>query len=289
VERKLARIAGSAHGIVTRAEALRDGITTGQIEWRLRSGVLIPEYPGVYRVGHRAQNVEARYVAAVKACGEGALLWGRPAAHLFGLLKGAPPPPEVMTPTKRRVKGIKTRRSRNVDPRDATIFRGIPITTVPRTLVDLAPDLRLNQLSRAFHEASVRHGTEPQHVEAVLDRRPNSPGAGKLRKVMHGDVHLTLSKLERAFLTQLTSAGLPLPETNKPAGGRYVDCRWPAHRLTVELDSYRFHNSRHAWEKDRRREREAHARGDDFRRYTYGDVCEHPKLMLSELRALLPP
>ena len=64
-----------------------------------------------------------------------------------------------------------------------------------------------------------------------------------------------------------------------------MDCRWPQHRLTVELDSYQFHNSRHSWEQDRRRERDARARGDDFRRYTYGDVFEHPKLMLAELRS----
>ena len=67
-----------------------------------------------------------------------------------------------------------------------------------------------------------------------------------------------------------------------------MDCRWPDIALTVELDSYRFHNSRHAWEQDRRREREAHARGDDFRRYTYGDITEHPRQMLRELRGLLP-
>jgi very-short-patch-repair endonuclease len=192
-----------------------------------------------------------------------------------------------MTPTRRRVKGIRTRRCRNIHPLDASTFRGIPVTTVPRILVNLAPDLPLNQLSRAFHEAGVRHGIKPKHVEAVLDRRPTSPGAGKLRRVMHGDVPVTLSKLESAFLTQLRNTDLPLPQTNKPAGGRYVDCHWPEHKLTVELDSYRYHNSRHAWEQDRRREREARARDDEFRRYTYGDVFEEPRLMLAELRAVL--
>ena len=82
-------------------------------------------------------------------------------------------------------------------------------------------------------------------------------------------------------------AYLPPPLTNSPAGGRWVDCRWPEHRLTVELDGYRYHASRHAWEQDRRREREARARGDEFRRYTYGDVFDGPHLMLNELRALL--
>lgn len=66
-----------------------------------------------------------------------------------------------------------------------------------------------------------------------------------------------------------------------------MDCRWPERGLTVELDGYRYHHSRHAWEQDRRREREARARGDEFRRYTFGYVFETPELMLSELRALL--
>jgi very-short-patch-repair endonuclease len=133
----------------------------------------------------------------------------------------------------------------------------------------------------------VRHHTTPAMVEVVLARRPSSPGAGKLRAVLRGEVKVKLSELERRFLYLLEENRLPLPQTNRPAGGRRVDCRWPDRRLTVELDSYRYHHSRHAWEQDRRREREAHARGDEIRRYTHGDVFEHPAAMLSELRALL--
>ena len=176
-------------------------------------------------------------------------------------------------------------RSRGLDARDATTFRGIPVTSVPRTLIDIAADLSLDALARACHEAGVRYGTTPKAVEAVLARRPTSPGAKKLRRVIHGDVHVTLSKLEAHFLELLRNAGLPLPVTNRPAGGRRVDCRWPEHRLTVELDGYRFHNSRHSWEQDRHREREARAGGDDFRRYTYGDVFDRPRVMLDEVRA----
>ena len=164
---------------------------------------------------------------------------------------------------------------------------GIPVTSVARTLVDLAEVLGPGALARACHEAGVLHRTTPGEVEAVLARRPRSPGAGRLRAVLRGDVKVTLSTLERSFLRMLRAEGLPLPVTNRPAGGRRVDCRWPEFRLTVELDSYQFHRSRHAWEQDRRREREAHARGDDFRRYTYGDVCEQPRFMLAELRNLL--
>jgi very-short-patch-repair endonuclease len=286
VERVLARIAGGEHGLVTRAGLLASGVTDEEIKQRLRKGGLLREYRGVYRVGHRAPSLEARYLAAVLACGEGALLCGLAAGYLFGAIKGLAPPPEVTVPTKRRVRGVRTRRSR-VDPRDATTFRRIPVTTLPRTLVDLAAVLDLDDLGRAFHEAEVRHRTTPAQVEAVLARRPQSPGAAKLRAVLHGDAPIVLSRLEKRFLALLRQAGLPLPVTNRPAGGHWVDCRWPQHRLTVELDSYRYHHSRHAWEQDRRREREARARGDEFRRYTYGDVFEQPKQMLAELRSLL--
>jgi hypothetical protein len=266
---------------------LRAGVTAAEIEQRLQTGALIREHRGVYRVGHRAPSVEARYMAAVRACGEEALLSGRAAGYAFGALTGPAPPPEVTAPTERRVKGIKTRRSRRMDPRDATRFRGIPVTTLPCTLVDLAAVLDLDDLARACHEAGVRHGTTPAQVEAVLARRPNSPGGAKLRAVLRGDAPVTLSRLEKGFLSLLREAGLRRPETNRPAGGRQVDCRWPAHRVTVELDSYRYHHSRHAWEQDRRREREARARGDEFRRYTWCDVFEQPELMLAELRVLL--
>ena len=288
VEAKLALMAGARHGVVTRSDLFSAGVTRQEIRSRLRRGDLIRVHRGVYRVGHRAPSIEATYLAAVLAAGEGALLSGRAAAHLWGLMKGTPPTPEITARTQRRIEGVKTHRERGLDPRDAAVARGIPVTTVPRTLVDLSSKLSLETLARACHEAGVRHGTTPNAVEAVLARRPNSPGAKKLRRVMSGDVKVTLSKLESHFLELLRTEGLPLPITNKPAGGRRVDCRWPDHRLTVELDGYQFHNSRHSWEQDRRREREARARGDDFRRYTYGDVFERPAPMLRELRYLRP-
>jgi hypothetical protein len=284
VEATLAEMAGRSHGVVTRAQLLAAGITRDEIDHRLSFGALLREHRGVYRVGHRAPSVEARYLAAVWACGDDAVLSGRAAAHLWGILKGAAPAPEVTAHTERRVHGLTTHRARHIE---RTTHRGIPITTVPRTLVDLAAHLPLDALARACHEAGVIHDTTPRQVEAVLAKRPRVKGATRLRAVTSGDVQVTLSELERQFRERLRAAGLPLPKTNKPAHGRRVDCRWPDRRLTVELDSYRYHRSRHAWEQDRRREREARARGDEFRRYTYGDVLQSPRLMLAELSALL--
>ena len=99
----------------------------------------------------------------------------------------------------------------------------------------------------------MKYRTTPRQINAVLERRPNAP------------------------------------LTNKVASGKRVDCRWPEHKLTVELDNYQFHNSRHAWEQDRIRERQAYVRGDDFRRYCWGDVFERPGPMLRELRLLIAP
>jgi very-short-patch-repair endonuclease len=286
VEDVIGRIARRQHGVVTWTQLLDAGLSAKEIKRRVQKKALLRVHPGVYRVGHTAPSREAHYLAAVLACGEGAVLSGKAAGHLWGLLKGAAPPPEVTAPKKRSIKGILTRHARRQET-DATTWKRIPITTVPRTLVDLASLLPLEDLARACHEAGVLHRTTPRQVEHVLAKRPNAPGAGDLRKVMHGDVHVTLSKLERKFLERLKEEGLPLPITNKPAGSKRVDCRWPEHRLTVELDSYRYHHSRHAWELDRRREREARARGDEFRRYTRDDVYESPAQMLRELSSLL--
>lgn len=287
VEEILARLASLAHGVVTREELARAGVTRAEIETRLGSGGLIRVHRGVFRVGHRAPSLAAHYMAAVKACGDRSLLAGRAGGHLFGLLKGRPPLPEVLTATQRRVTGVVTHRARRSDLRDKSTWRGIPVTTVPRTLVDLAAVLSEDELARVCHEAGVRHRTTPAEVGRVLARRHNWPGARKLRRVLWGEVPVALSKLEDSFIACVRDAGLPLPETNTRVDGRRVDCRWPEQRLTIELDSYRYHHSRHAWEQDRQREREARGRGDEFRRYTWTDVTEHPRPMLTDLRSIL--
>ena len=235
--RTLAELAGSTHGVVTRAQLVAAGFTVAQIKTWVRSGALLREYRAVYRVGHRAPSVEARYLAAVWACGSGALLSGRAAGHLLGIIAAPPSMPEVTAPTERRVTGIRAHRSRS--PLVGIVWRGVPVTSPARTLVDLSSVLAVSDLARACHEAGIRHGTAPGAVEVILAQRPTSPGATHLRRVLRGDEHVSLSALERRFLALMRHERLPLPVTNRPAGGRYVDCRWVGKRLTVELDGYR--------------------------------------------------
>ena len=286
MEARIARIASAQKGIATWAQLRAAGISPTEIKHRLAIGLLIPVHRGVYRVGHRAPSTEASYLAAVKACGEKAALAGLAAAHLYGLLKCKPPAPEVACPTERSREGIRTRR-RRMHPLDRTTFSGIPILTVPAVLVDVAARLEPGELARACHEGGVRYRIRPSHVQAVLGRRPNAPGAGELRAVMSGETAVALSRLESGFRALLVREHLPLPIMNRLVDTRRIDCRWPEHGVTVELDSYRFHNTRYAWEQDLQREREAHAREDVFRRYTWADVFEDQRYMLGELWRLL--
>ena len=200
--------------MVTRAQLLAAGLTLDEIRHRLQSGALLREYRGVYRVGHRAPSVEAWYLAAVWACGENALLSGRAAAHLLGIVATPPSMPEVTAPTERRVPGIKTHRSRSA--LDATMWHGIPVTTPARTLVHLSSVLAVQDLARACHEAGIRHGTTPGEVEAIL---ASQPGAAKLRRVLRGDEHVSLSALERRFLA-LVASRRTAAAGDQPAGGR---------------------------------------------------------------------
>jgi very-short-patch-repair endonuclease len=285
-----AELATGAHGNVTRAELLAAAVREHVIDYRLKRGSLLPVFAGVYRVGHAAPSTEADYMAAVLACGAGSLLRGLAAAHLWELIRGrgAPPPPEVVARGERLIEGLETVRCRDLDERrDGTVWRGIPVTTVARTLVDIAAVLGEDELALAFHQASVRYRTRPEDVEALLARRPRTKGAAALRRVVRGESPLLLSRMEKRFRKLLKAERIPLPVFNRPAGAHYVDCRWPEQKLTVELDSYRFHATRHAWEQDRAREREAHERGDALRRYTSADVFEDPRAMLREVRALV--
>jgi hypothetical protein len=283
----MAQIAGRDQGVIAWREMREAGLSPDVIKRRIRRGALIPEFEAVYRVGHRAPSVEAHYMAAVKACGKGSVLRGRAAAHLWGLTKGPAPEPEVLTPTERRIKGIRTTRSRKIDRRDVTKRYGIPVTTVARTVVDLAADSTPDELALQFHAAATRYKVKPHHVEAVLSRRRNAKGASKLRRVIYGDTRALLSELERGFIALLQASNLPLPKTNIPVDGHWVDCRWEEYALSVELESYEFHNTRHAWEADQKRERKARNRRDAYRRYCYSDVFEEPEETAADLRQLL--
>ena len=222
-EQVIRELASRAHGVVTRAELLVAGLTPAEIRRRRQRGWLIPVHRGVYRVGHIAPSLEARYLAAVKACGDGAALSGRAAAYLWRLIKGSPPQPEVLTPKDRGVRGVRVHRARRTELADVGKRLGIPITTVPRTLVDLASSLTESALARACHEAGVLHRTTPAHVDAVLRHLPNAPGRGDPRASpsRRGAGHAQQTRVEVPETAQRSRAIAPdhEPSRRRPPRG----------------------------------------------------------------------
>lgn len=278
---KAGEIAGRQHGRITHAQLLTVGLDPRQVERWLRDGRLRRVHKGVYALGHAAPSVDADYMAAVLAGGPGAVLSHRAAAHELALLRRAAPP-EITIPTlhHRRRPGIVIHRVAQLNPLDVSTHNRIPITIVPRILLDLAPSTGSEELARMCHEAWIKHRTTPAQIEACIARNPRKHGIGRLRAAMGADV--LLSELERAFVRLLRTHGLPLPRTNIDHLGDKVDCHWPQLGLTVELLSYRFHASRHAFELDVARRRRSHHIA-----YTYGDVVERPQATIEDLRPRL--
>lgn len=271
-------IAAQQHGRVAWRQLVARGVDRHTIErWRA-DGRLRSVYEGVYAVGHVAPSLDGDYMAAVLASGPGAVLSHRSAAFRLRLLRGRPPAPETTVPTTahRRRAGIVIHRVRALHVLDTATLDEIPITTVPRVLLDLAPTTAHEDLSRMCHEAWVLHECAGDRIEACIARNPRKPGAGKLRRALGADV--TLSFLEDAFLELLRRHDLPLPRTNTIEHEDKLDCHWPRFDLTVELLGYRFHASRRAFEADvARRRRSTHLA------YTYGDVVERGAATAAEL------
>src|SRR4051794_37395232 len=153
---EIAKIASRQHGNVTRQQLLELGLSSAGVGRRVANGVLHPEFRAVYRVGHRAPSIHARYAAAVLACGEGAALCGAAEAYLLGFTRGTPPPPEVMVEAYRRVRGVIVHRPRALLEDEIRLWDGIRVMTIPRLLVDLAARVPLDELARIHHQAWVR-------------------------------------------------------------------------------------------------------------------------------------
>jgi hypothetical protein len=277
------RLAASQHGCVTWQQLIDGGVHRRSIQRWLADGRLHQVHHGVYAVGHPRLSLHGDYMAAVLACGEGAALSHFAAARLARLIRSKHPPrPQVTVPTTagRARPGIVVHRVKALPARDVARIDGIRCTNVPRTLLDLAPKLSPEQLARTCHEAWIHHRVGPSLVQACIVRNPKKPGAAKLLRALGAD--FTLSELETGFLALLRKHGLALPRTNIGRHGDTVDCHWPAVGVTVELLSFGFHGTRHAFEQDvARRRRSNHIA------FSWGDVFERGPQTITELRGIL--
>ncbi len=274
--------AARQHGRVAWDQLVAAGIDRHTIQRWLEDGRLHRVHDGVYAVGHTAPSPHAELMAAVLACGKGAVASHASAAHLFGIFSAPPAWPEITVPTTagRARPRIVIHRVRDLHVLDTTRWYGIPTTNPARLLLDLAPHLAPPELTRACHEAWVRRRTTPADIEACVARNPSKRGVAKLYRALGSDA--TLSALEDGFLALLDRHGLPRPRTNIDHSGDKVDCHWPERDLTIELVSYRYHGTRHAFEQDiARRRRSKHIQ------YSWGDVHERDAQTARDVAQLL--
>ncbi len=284
----IAALAERQHGVVSRAQLVALGLDRGAIDHRRKLGRLHTVHRGVYAVGHRVLSRHGRWLAAVLASGPGTVLSHHAGAALLGIRPTARTTVDVTAGRKLHPRpGIHPHCAVLPDD-EVTTVNGIPVTTVPRTLLDLASVLPRHALQKAVNEAEVQRLTDPLSLAELVARHPLARG---ISLISRADPVFTRSDLEDAFLAFLAGTALPRPAVNTIVEGFEVDAAWPAHNLVAELDSYTFHRTRQAFERDRARDRRLQASGWRVIRITWRQLHEDAATLERELSALLraPP
>src|SRR4051794_2633600 len=268
-DRRLADLVGRQHGVVSVGQLRELGFDRYAVKRRVASGRLHRLHRGVYSVGHTIVDWRGRYLAAVLACGDGAVLSHRSAAALWGIRPTAAARVDVTvshTSGVRSTTRIAVHRSRR--PFERVVRDGVPVTTPGRTLADLATALPHRDLEKACEAAEALL----LHVE--ID--PDHPGAKRLREAMDHDLTTTTrSGLEDDFLVLCDRYEIPRPRVNTIVEGFLVDFCWPDERLIVETDGRR-HRTRAAFERDRARDALLTAVGWRVMRFTTRQVRGDP-------------
>jgi hypothetical protein len=261
IERRISALATRQHGVVTRRQLVELGLGVAAIDHRLRNGRLVTLHRAVYALGHRALRAEGQLLAAVLACGPGAVLSHRSAAAWWGLRPSAATVVDVTVPSaagRRHRRGtLRIHRRAALRRDEVTRHLGIPITTPARTVLDLASVAARRPVERAMDEAEVLGLFDRRALEAVAAAHATAPGARLLRSLLaehKAGTTVTCSDLEELFLGFCDAHGLDRPVVNGMMAGFEVDFLWPAQRLGVEVDGYAFHRTRSAFERDRMRD-----------------------------------
>jgi very-short-patch-repair endonuclease len=259
-------------------------------ERRVRAGLWRRLYPGVYAAGHAPLSRTAPWLAAVLACGPEAVLSHHAAAALWQL-RGAPTGAiDVTAPGKRRHPGVRSHTSRSLSPADRTVIDAIPVTSLERTLLDLAPLVSDQRLRTLLEAAQRRDLVDLNRFRALESRSSGHRGLPKLKRALaalNDEAPWTQSQLERRFLELIRAAGLPEPQCNVIVAGVLVDFFWPEQRLVAEVDSYTFHKTRQSFEDDRREDLTLQLAGFRTARPTYRRIRHEPDRLIADLRGLL--
>ena len=289
----VAQIASKQHGVVT-FEQLRDvGLGTGAIHLRVRNGRLHRLHRGVFAVGHARISREGRWMAAVLALGDGAVLSHVSAAALWGIRHSSSAYVHVTVPTgagRERRRGVVVHRSVTLGRSDVTEHDGVAVTSVSRTLLDLAGMLTPARLERAIERSLALRLFDLRAVGAVLAANPRRPGATTLAEIVariHDEPSLTRRELEALMLDLCDAHAIERPEVNVLVDGLEVDFLWRAQRVIVETDGREQHQTPIAFHKDRERDERLTVAGYRVVRFTYRRLVNHPAAVAATLRALL--
>lgn len=251
-DRLIAQLAARQHGVVDLRDLRRLGLSDAGVKRRTADLRLRRLHRGVYSVGQI--NQRGRWLAAVRAMGSDAALSHRDGAALLGLRARDGRTVDVTVARHaRRRSGINVHQTRALHPDDVTEVDGIPVTSVARTLLDLADVLPAFDVRRAYEAAERERALDLAAIRQLLERSNGRRGVSVLRALLGYDASLAAdskSELESRFLDLVRESNLPLPQLNVLVEGFLVDAYWPAARLVVELQSYRYHSDRHAFERD---------------------------------------
>lgn len=291
----MARLAAEEHGVVSLRELRGCGLDDDAVGVRARRAGLHRVHQGVYAVGHLGLTREARFLAAVKACGAGAALSHFSAAAHYGILDWDERHPEVTVWTRRprRHPGVRVHRTVHLHPADARRHRGIPCTSPARTLADLAPYLPYAALRRAARQAQSEGLVNLTQLVRTTNRLGPRRGCRRLRRVLADGSIPTRSVLEDVVLDLILASGFERPDVNKPLwidGRRIIpDFRWPAQQLIVEADSRRWHENPTARAEDAERQDVLAARGEQVLRVTWAQAVSHQAETAGRLAAAGAP
>ena len=279
------RLVERQHGAVSRAQLLELGLSSDAIAHRVGTGRLHPVAHGIYAAGRPDLPRHGQWFAALLACGPTAVLSHRSAAALWGIGPDdlAISEVTVSTAVRRRRPGVAVH-CRALGPSEQIVRKGVPVTTVERTLLDLATKVGVGRLERAINEADKLDLVDPETLRAVLDRYAGRRGVAALRSIL--DRHafrLTDSELERRFLAIVRRTDLPLPDTGTRLNGFKVDFHWPALGLVVETDGLRYHRTIAQQMRDRLRDQAHVAAGLTALRFTHFQVRHEPRHVQSTL------
>lgn len=260
-----------------REQLLQAGLGRGAIAHRVQTGLWQRLHKNVYLLGPAPPTLMARARAAVLACGADAVVSHRSAAELFRLLPNAGGDVHV-TVAGRNVAprgGIRRHRIASFARGEVTKMAGIPMTSVARTIFDLAACERPDDVVHAFQEALFREIVTDRAVAVVLQRNPRRKGAALIRDLLR-DPRMTRSEKERALLKLIDQAQLPRPLTNVRLHGHLVDAYWPAAGLVLEFDGWRAHGHRLAFDRDRKSDQVMLAHGKRVLRVTGRQFEQEP-------------